>query len=48
MAATARDAAQPAATLDPMHPEDLPEKHALIAKATGVTASGMCVDGADG
>src|ERR1700748_934906 len=24
----------------PMHPEELPEKHALIAKATGVTASG--------
>ena len=35
-----RDFRRRAATLNPMHPDDLPEKHALIAKATGVTARG--------
>ncbi len=31
----------------PCHPEELPEKHVLIAKATGVTAEGCEWDGAD-
>ena len=35
-----RDFRRRAATLNPMHPENLPEKHAQIARTTGVTTAG--------